>query len=133
MFGEHVLIIIFVLALLGDNPMQSELAGHIGLRAKFFCRVCGVKGSDAQDDGDQPGAARPPSDFNSNTSDGGSQSKQGSGNESDTAQGSGANPAAKRRRGAAESMAQMLRRVKEFMKVGGDSFCKRLSILIFFC
>lgn len=26
--------------------MESELAGHLGLAAKFFCRVCLVKGFD---------------------------------------------------------------------------------------
>lgn len=45
-----VLIIIWILALLGDNPMQSEFACHAGLRAKFFCRMCWVKGHDAGDD-----------------------------------------------------------------------------------
>ena len=45
-----VLIIIWILALLGDNPMQSEFACHAGLRAKFFCRICWVKGHDAADD-----------------------------------------------------------------------------------
>lgn len=34
-----------VLALLGDNPMQSEFACHIGLRGKLFCWACWVKGS----------------------------------------------------------------------------------------
>ena len=29
-----------VLALLGDNPMQSEFACHIGLVGKYFCGVC---------------------------------------------------------------------------------------------
>lgn len=38
-----------VLALLGDNPMQSEFACHIGLGGKYFCRACWVKGSDALD------------------------------------------------------------------------------------
>jgi hypothetical protein len=41
-------MILMVLALLGDNPMQSEFACHIGLKGKFFCRACWVKGSDAQ-------------------------------------------------------------------------------------
>ncbi|KAJ7145018.1 hypothetical protein C8R46DRAFT_1232351 [Mycena filopes] len=46
---EPVLIIPEVLALLGDNPMQSEFACHIGLRGKLFCRACWVKGTDAMD------------------------------------------------------------------------------------
>jgi hypothetical protein len=33
--------------LLGDNPMQSELACHIGSMGKFFCRICKAKGFDA--------------------------------------------------------------------------------------
>lgn len=48
MTESRVLLIPCVLALLGDNPMQSEFACHIGLRGKFFCRVCGVKGKDAK-------------------------------------------------------------------------------------
>ena len=44
-----MLVIPWVLALLGDNPMQSELACHRGLMAKIFCRVCWVKGFDYDD------------------------------------------------------------------------------------
>ncbi|KAG1833238.1 hypothetical protein DFJ58DRAFT_632431, partial [Suillus subalutaceus] len=43
---EYVLIIPSVLALLGDNPMQSEMACHIGSMGKYFCHVCKVKGHD---------------------------------------------------------------------------------------
>ena len=46
---ELVLIFPTVLALLGDNPMHSEFACHIGLRGKYFCRTCWVKGTDVQD------------------------------------------------------------------------------------
>jgi hypothetical protein len=46
---EMVLVIPAVLAMLGDNPMQSEIACHIGLKGKFFCQNCWVKGSDAAD------------------------------------------------------------------------------------
>lgn len=35
-----------VLAIFGDNPMQSELACHVGLAGKFFCQNCWVKGRD---------------------------------------------------------------------------------------
>jgi hypothetical protein len=48
--NELVLLIPAVLALLGDNPMQSEFACHIGLRGKYFCRACWVKGSDNLDE-----------------------------------------------------------------------------------
>ena len=37
---------IVVLALLGDNPMQSKFAHHISLKGKFFCHICLVKGQD---------------------------------------------------------------------------------------
>ncbi|KAF4615110.1 hypothetical protein D9613_003453 [Agrocybe pediades] len=46
---EPVLVFPSVLALLGDNPMHSEFACHIGLTGKYFCRTCWVKGTDAQD------------------------------------------------------------------------------------
>ncbi|KAJ6521633.1 hypothetical protein DFH09DRAFT_1251092 [Mycena vulgaris] len=47
--NEPVLVIPEVLTLLGDNPMQSEFACHIGLRGKLFCRACWVKGTDTLD------------------------------------------------------------------------------------
>lgn len=46
---EAVLVIPSVLAMLGDNPMQSELACHIGLQGKMFCRVCWVEGDEHED------------------------------------------------------------------------------------
>ncbi|KAG2335535.1 hypothetical protein BDR05DRAFT_841947, partial [Suillus weaverae] len=41
---EYVLVILSVLALLGDNPMRSEMACHTGSMGKYFCRICKVKG-----------------------------------------------------------------------------------------
>ncbi|KAK7059475.1 hypothetical protein R3P38DRAFT_3303396 [Favolaschia claudopus] len=85
--NEPVLVIPEVLALLGDNPMQSEFACHIGLRGKLFCRACWVKGSDANaaDSAETPAPAdRGESDAESV---GGSNegSVAGSGDESDAA------------------------------------------------
>ena len=45
-----VLLIPSILALLGDNPMQSELSCHVGLNGNLFCRICTVKGSDTSGD-----------------------------------------------------------------------------------
>ncbi|PSR74772.1 hypothetical protein PHLCEN_2v9569 [Hermanssonia centrifuga] len=39
-FEEDVLYIPWLLACLGNNPMQSELSSHIGMQGKFSCRVC---------------------------------------------------------------------------------------------
>lgn len=60
---EEVLVIPDVLALLGDNPMQSELACHIGLTARLFCRVCWVTRGEAADDGDEEDDYLPELDF----------------------------------------------------------------------
>ena len=46
---EAVLVIPSVLAMLGDNPMQSEMACHIGLQGKMFCRACWVAGDEHDD------------------------------------------------------------------------------------
>ncbi|KAI9067152.1 hypothetical protein FKP32DRAFT_1684097 [Trametes sanguinea] len=54
---EMVLVIPVVLAVLGDNPMQSELACHVGLAGKLFCRNCMVQGkARADQDGGGLGA-----------------------------------------------------------------------------
>jgi hypothetical protein len=45
---EIVMLIPWILAMAGDNPMQSEFASHIGLSGTCFCRVCNAKGSDKQ-------------------------------------------------------------------------------------
>lgn len=43
-----MLLLPWILAMLGDNPMQSEFTSHIGLTGKCFCRVCTVRGADAK-------------------------------------------------------------------------------------
>ncbi|KAI0309567.1 hypothetical protein OF83DRAFT_1296195 [Amylostereum chailletii] len=49
LYREMVLVITGVLALLGDNPMQSEFSCHVGLRGKFFCQCCWAYGYDADE------------------------------------------------------------------------------------
>ncbi|KAK6992397.1 hypothetical protein R3P38DRAFT_2570511 [Favolaschia claudopus] len=104
---EVVLVIPEVLALLGDNPMQSEFACHIGLRGKLFCRACWVKGTDAMDaEGDVEHGGRDPQG-----SDAGSvRGSDASDAESDTG-------TAKKGKGRKirETMADMVKRVKAFV------------------
>ncbi|KAJ6616937.1 hypothetical protein B0H10DRAFT_1798409, partial [Mycena sp. CBHHK59/15] len=52
-YQELVLVIPSVLAMLGDNPMQSEFACHIGFRGKLFCRACWAKGDPENDEDDE--------------------------------------------------------------------------------
>ncbi|KAJ6461447.1 hypothetical protein C8R45DRAFT_1056025 [Mycena sanguinolenta] len=85
---EPVLVIPEVLALLGDNPMQSEFACHIGLRGKLFCRACWVKGPDALDPDTSPATT------------------------------GAADEGREEKKKAKESLEQMVRRVKDFIKVG---------------
>ncbi|KZT64475.1 hypothetical protein DAEQUDRAFT_769652 [Daedalea quercina L-15889] len=40
MLREDVLVVPWVLAFLGDNPMASEFASHIGMSGRCFCRIC---------------------------------------------------------------------------------------------
>ncbi|KAF7971893.1 hypothetical protein HWV62_19513 [Athelia sp. TMB] len=44
--NEDALVIPWMLAFQGDNPMSSEIASHVGMKGKFFCRVCHAKGPD---------------------------------------------------------------------------------------
>ncbi|KAK7029116.1 hypothetical protein R3P38DRAFT_2524834 [Favolaschia claudopus] len=104
---EVVLVIPEVLALLGDNPMQSEFACHIGLRGKLFCRACWVKGTDAMDtDGGVENSGRDPQGSDA----GSARGSDASDAESDTG-------TAKKGKGRKirETMADMVKRVKAFV------------------
>ncbi|KAK1235606.1 hypothetical protein PQX77_001159 [Marasmius sp. AFHP31] len=106
-YGEDILVLPWTLALLGDNPMQSEFAAHIGLRGKFFCRVCKVKGKDSADqpqEGPQPEPvpdSRPASPVGSTVGD----DNEGGGTEG-------------KRKKIVETFDQVKQRFVDFMKVG---------------
>ncbi|KAL6306470.1 hypothetical protein BKA93DRAFT_840752 [Sparassis latifolia] len=115
---EPVLLVPFVLAFLGDNPMQSEFACHIGLCGKLFCRACWVKGHDALQDNDGGLADQ---DNHSGASDNeGSEVASDEGSDVDVGSETEARSGKKkgRRKKAFESMSNMVERVKAFIKVG---------------
>jgi hypothetical protein len=106
-----VLVIPVVLAMLGDNPMQSELACHVGLAGKFFCRCCWVKGSDTEDS-ESPQNRTEDSDAESTMSaqSGDSSSSRPNGNKS-TRKGS-----------HNETMQELVDRARRFLGVSHDRF-----------
>jgi hypothetical protein len=108
---DHVLVIPFVAALLGDNPMQSEFACHVGPGGKMLCRICNVKGVDASTKatsiGDADGGRASPDSIG--TSDG-----EGDGNSS---AGDTSAPASGRKR-KPETMQEMVERVTRFVQAG---------------
>ncbi|KAG6913998.1 hypothetical protein DXG01_002989 [Tephrocybe rancida] len=109
--NEKILIIPSILAMLGDNPMQSEFACHIGLRGRQFCRICHVEGDveGAEDNGgdlEEPGVdpeAVANQDSDVSNASVGSQvtSKKG-----------------KRSNKKSETMVQMIQCVTNFMSIG---------------
>ncbi|KAJ7161533.1 hypothetical protein C8R46DRAFT_835290, partial [Mycena filopes] len=42
-YQDWVVIIPWILAFQGDNPMSSEFASHVGMKGKHFCRICKAK------------------------------------------------------------------------------------------
>ena len=105
-----MLVIPAVLALLGDNPMQSELACHVGSMGKYFCHVCNVKGYDIQDM-----ATNAEDDQTYGNNDGGQSEDQefvrSEGEESAHAQ------KKSKGKGKKETMNEMVSRIKRFVKV----------------
>lgn len=43
--NEEIMFALGIFSLPADNPMQSELASHIGLKGNHFCRRCDVGGT----------------------------------------------------------------------------------------
>src|SRR5260370_27864946 len=43
--NDMVLFIPWVLSFAGDNPIQSEIASHIGLNGKYICHACYAHGN----------------------------------------------------------------------------------------
>jgi hypothetical protein len=120
--NEPVLLIPMVLALLGDNPMQSEFACHIGLKGKLFCRACWVKGTDAQAQTEPQRSGSPPASPRSNaevTSEAGSAvgSEASDDDEEAVASATAGKRAKGHRKKVLESMSNMVDRVKAFIKV----------------
>jgi len=105
------------LALLGDNPMQSEFACHFGLVGKFFCHACWVKGSDALvEQANESHGGNQEVTMSDNESVVGSEVTEdgGSGGDGVSIEGKKLEGHGKR---ALESMSNMVNRVKSFMKV----------------
>ncbi|KAI0638708.1 hypothetical protein C8Q77DRAFT_1183595 [Trametes polyzona] len=131
MLNEPVLVLPWVLALLGDNPMQSEFACHIGLQAKFFCRNCWCKGRDVAEEqgGDAGDDDSTQSVLSCNSEDARSTvshdvpadtSSVASGGASDSVSNAGrrVSKVKARAKKALESMSDMVGRVTSFLKPG---------------
>ena len=99
-----ILLIPSVFALLGDNPMQSEMACHRGLMAKFFCRLCWVQGHDSENP-------------KSTAAETGQDSERGSEGESEDQSNLEPPGVAKASRKKTETKEQMIDRVTRFMEV----------------
>ncbi|KAJ3884626.1 hypothetical protein GG344DRAFT_60313, partial [Lentinula edodes] len=107
---SRVLLLVCVLGLLGDNPMQSEFACHIGLRGKFFCRTCWAKGKDAKAENSAVPEGR-------DTSSGDDDSDTQSVDSASTA-GNASKGGKRKRKVFKENLKTMYDRVKSFVKPG---------------
>ncbi|CAK5274493.1 unnamed protein product [Mycena citricolor] len=115
---EAVLVIPEVLALLGDNPMQSEFACHIGLRGKFFCRACWARGHTSEPA--EPNLAKAADAVNaSHGTDDDARSVGGQSDDSATSNASNVSQKkGKQGKRALETMGQMVNHIQEFMTLG---------------
>ena len=123
-YNEPVLVLPVVLALLGDNPMQSKFACHIGMHGKMFCQACWVKGADALVESTEHNNNQDESDAESaRSSDGNasrgkkSEGQEGESNLQASAPGATPNPLLKKKGKFVESLSSMISRVTLFMKV----------------
>ncbi|KZP32183.1 hypothetical protein FIBSPDRAFT_1020441 [Athelia psychrophila] len=105
---EMVVLIPSVLALLGDNPMQSELSCHVGLNGKFFCRSCFVKDPDAKE------ASTSGPDESTNVPRSASDSAAGSGAHRSSA---GSGPTMSNLKKKLPSMAEMVDKAQAFLRI----------------
>lgn len=117
-----MLLIPFVYALLGDNPMQSELSSHIGLRGKHFCRICYVKGSDAEEGRRKPTKRNQAGENNEQMEIGHSDAESVASAVSDGSNASGVDLLSSKGVKKTEGFHQMLQRVTRFMKVRYNQF-----------
>ncbi|KAL1937003.1 hypothetical protein VTO73DRAFT_2037 [Trametes versicolor] len=120
-WNEMVLVIPSVLAMLGDNPMQSEFACHVGLAGNLFCRVCKVSRGPQSDNSDGHAAAVPQEthrgDHEPQHSDGGSDAASVA-SSTMSAQNTNTATRQKGRSKKLETMSEMIDRVQRFMSIG---------------